>query len=82
MSADRTSDASPGLAHVHESLKSLVSGPKLKDALAFATRLFEHLPEDEFGGRAAAVWATSAGVMGKDPFSRLIRHRGRANAPA
>ncbi len=57
MSAVRSSDAGPGLAHVQESLKSLVSGPKLKEAQAFAALLFEHHPEDEFGERAPQVWA-------------------------
>ena len=57
MSAVRSSDAGPGLAHVQEALKSIVTGPKLKEALAFAARLFEHLPEDEFGERPAVVWA-------------------------
>jgi glutamate dehydrogenase len=57
MSAVSSSEAGPALAHVQESLKSLVSGPKLKEALAFASLLFEHLPEDEFAGRSAPVWA-------------------------
>ncbi len=57
MSAVRNSDAGHGLAHVLDSLKSLVSGPKLKEAQSFAARLFEHLPEDEYGERSATVWA-------------------------
>ncbi|MCB1600567.1 MAG: NAD-glutamate dehydrogenase [Xanthomonadales bacterium] len=57
MSAVRTADAGQTLAHVLEALKSLVSGPKLKEATAFATRLFEHLPQDEFDERKAGEWA-------------------------
>ena len=57
MSAAHNADASPALAQVQDSLKSLVSGPKLKEASAFAARLFEFLPEDEYADRTAAVWA-------------------------
>jgi len=68
--AANPSAASPALAQVQESLKTLVSGPKLKEAGAFAARLFEHLrarPRDFAGaltrglrlhqGRAHAVLA-------------------------
>lgn len=57
MSAVRPSGASATLAHVLDSLKSTQTGPKLKEALAFAQRLFEHLPADEYGERTPAVWA-------------------------
>ena len=57
MSADLTPEAGSPLAHVLDSLKSTQSGPKLKEALAFAQRLFEHLPVDEYGDRKPQVWA-------------------------
>ena len=57
MSAANNADASLALVQVQDSLKSLVSGPKLKEASAFAARLFEFLPEEEYGDRTANVWA-------------------------
>lgn len=58
MNAVRTADAGPSLAHVLEALKSVASGPKLKEAQSFAVRLFEHLPQDEFNERKPEAWAS------------------------
>ena len=57
MSAVSTSETGLGLAHVLDSLNVTLSGPKAKEASAFARLLFDHLPEEEFGDRSAQSWA-------------------------
>ena len=71
MSAVRTSAAGLGLAHVIDALNASLPAPKAKEAIAFARLLFDHLPEEEFGDRASAMWANLV-----QDLLRYFRERG------